>query len=305
MVPHRTALRTLALLGLARAEGDRYVLRRAAELEITFPVSPTQFRAEEVYPFIDDALEAYFLTTDPSLEKTYEPLYRAINQLGLSDFVSMTGEGPDILVPQSVAHWRRESQARIFIETSLLCGVSPSLVAEDMKKVWGKVVDSNDIRVFRDLFVDLDFSTGEYWDNYVRCIGAVESQFKSRLRKQPQHYVRYRLGVPVELNSRDVLNRLVSDAHFTEEHIKAEYHDAAEIPKEQLARIKMERDTVFKGLDRIMKMDQYESENGGGPSDSTLRDTLNRIKLKYRANDFPLRSTVIADGPTLNELNDG
>jgi hypothetical protein len=65
------------------------------------------------------------------------------------------------------------------------------------------------------------------------------------------------------LDTTRVLDRLISDAYFTERIIKAEAGGmGVSLSKSQLERVKMERDTVLKGVDRRLKAIQVDKLKG-------------------------------------------
>ena len=195
--------------------------------------------------------------------------------------------------------WRNHSAMRLAIETMMLCGVPDVQIADDMFHMYNTTFSSDLITQFRRLFMDPLYCDGAYWTAYAECIPVDELLFKSRLRGEPKDFVRWKLGVPVSLDSEMVLQRLVSEAYYTERLIKADRRDPSNphalpaLDRDDLARVKMERDTIFKGIDRMLKL----RENGVGGGASDARAELARIitSCDGAAADFPLIEDVLKE----------
>jgi hypothetical protein len=288
------------LAALGRPEGLKYAAAEAERLTASFPCDVVDFMRTEVYPFLPEALEGYLLTHDPVSNPDYRPILEAARHLEVGSYVMVTGEGPSLLLPGRVGRWREESSIRVFIETCMLCEVSIALLCEDIRVVWGLDVAESDVYAFQDLFVDRTYSRGEAWLKYASTLSREEAVFKQQLMGQPTDYVRWKLGVPVNLDSSRVLNRLISDSYFTERLIKAEAGDhAITLGKTQLSRLKMERDTIFKSLDRLIKLREIEDTATSGQY-SEMRKALDALMVSSEEEELPTLEDL--EIPTLGDL---
>lgn len=298
MVPHRNILRLIALTSLLRTDKQAYVRKKCHDLRVAFPYDVTAFIMDHVYPDIGVSCQAYLVTTNPSTQKDFSVLFQAAAKLGVERFIKITANGPDVDLPEDIVLWREEDQMRIFVETSFLCGISRVQVEEDIRRVWGIDFDSDQLDAYRFLFADPTFIRGDHWVAYERCITGEEAIFKKRLLNAPHDYVRHTLGVPVTLETSKIIDRLISDAYYTERSLKDSVSNPDLMNSEMLKRIKMERDTIFKAMDRRIKIQQYEHEKGSTGGSDIVRETLERLQVQYNNS-----SDVNREARLLSELN--
>jgi hypothetical protein len=183
----------------------------------------------------------------------------------------------------------------MFIETCMLCGVSDTQIGDDLKRLYGMDPDEASLGLFRALFVDAEYAAGDGWLTYVRCIGDAEGTFKRRLMGQPSDFVRWKLGVPVQLDTEKVLDRMVSDAYYTERLIKMDAgENGLHLGKDEVARVKLERDTIFKAMDRKQKL---RESAGGTQADAALR-AIGQLVAGYESQDgLPLLTELDSAPP--------
>lgn len=269
-----------------------------AKLFLKFPGSVDDFLASEVYPELPPALVAFFMTVQPTFQDTRQPFLDAATILGLRPFVEIGPLGPDIRLRPAIYRWREHTTVRIFIEACMLAGIGIPIIAEDLRRVWSLDVSEDDLHAFRFLFADPDGLRGG-WFAYEKSIGQGEADFKHRLVGQPHDFVRWKLGVPVCLESDQVINRLVSDAYYTERQIKFEAGDGAlNLTKDQLARVKMERDAIFKALNLRQKIADSKSGSTNQAAQSAVADFIAKVSLITVPTGGP------AGGPLASELMD-
>lgn len=288
-------MQLLALVACSRHNGRAYVGLLSEQLVVKFPVPVDRFLVQDVYPHLSPALEAFFLSVQPIYQDTREPFLAAVQALGLASVADLGACGPDIRLPPAIQRWRSHQTVRIFIEACMLVGISVTIIAEDLRRVWNLDVSEDDLHLFKVLFADPEGLRGDGWYNYELTVGTAEATFKHRLVGQPHDFVRWKLGVPVGLDSEQVINRLVSDAYYTERQIKFEAGEGAlDLTKDQMARIKLERDTMFKGLNLRVKI--AESKTGGSvqAAQSAISEFLSRMTL--------VSDPVSTDGPLAQDL---
>lgn len=266
-------------MALTRADGAAHAEQLRASLRVQFPVPLEALITETVFPKLPAAIEALLMSTDLAATPDYRPLFAAAQYLEVAEVVSIGPGGPTVTLPARVQRWRDDPTLRIFIETCHLCGISQTQIAEDLRRMYGLDVDEGELAFFINYFVDREYTKGGLWLLYERCIGPDESQFKRQLMAQPHDFVRWKLGVPVHLESDRVLDRLISDSYFTERLIKFQSGDATALGRDEVARIKLERDTIFKALDRRLKHQQSRGEGDGA---NTAAQAISRIVLEYR-----------------------
>lgn len=293
MVPHRQALRTIALVGMASPLSRDVVTSLCQQYNVRFPGSLETFVKNEVLAYLTPELESLFCTTDFCILYDYRPFIAAARHLNLDRFVCISGTGPAVNFSPTIETWRQNKSIRVFLETSLLCGIDKTQIGEDLRRVFG--IDINDVALnnFAELFVERAYAVGDGWLDYMRCVGEEDAKFKRGLMDQPTDYVRWTLGVPVSLAPDKVLDRLISDAYFTERMIKAQAGEKGiNLGKDEMARIKMERDTIFKGMEQRRRMKETDKSAGqGGPDDALSQ--LRKIVLTYEKQDFPLVEEVV------------
>lgn len=299
MVPHRQALRIAALAALASPDQHGVAGNICNSLSVKFPKGFQQFVEADIFPFLTPDVESCFKTTDFSLVYDYRPLFIAAKQLGIEQYLSVGGSGPTHCVPEIVVSWRQNSSIRIFMETCLLCKIPRAQILEDANTMYGVTFSESDLTTFENLFVDMHYANGDAWLNYILCIGNEEAMFKRSLMNDPKDYVRWRLHVPVSLNSERVLDRLVSDAYYTIQLIKSKAGErGVSLTKDQRERIKLETDTIYKGLDRRVKLKELERALGSGKGNTDAALAIREIILDLQTNDFVMKQ----DLPTLDQL---
>lgn len=301
MVPHRAVLQLISLISLSSSnpEDTRDALCR--ELEVKFPCTLPDYLANDVFKWLTADVEALLRTTDAKLLFDYQPLFIAAKQLCVDRYLCITSNGPALNLPSVIVKWRENKSLRICIEAMLLAEVGHEQIAEDVHHMFGISVVADDIAQYESLFVDKFYVKN--WLMYAFCIGDEEAKFKRSLMGEPKDYVRWRLGVPVALDSERVVNRMVSDAYFTLRLLKGKIEDPTILlTKDQMTRIKMEQDVIFKGLDRRVKL--AELANAAGASSSGVTDAAEAIKqiaLEFLDHKHPIKSDVMPD--TVGGLN--
>lgn len=267
---------------MARADGTKHAESLQRLFDIKFPCAIVDFMAAEVQARLPAALEAWFITTDISMTLDYRPLMQAASTLGVRDVITIGETGPTVFLPPGLRRLRQNEAIRTLVETGLLCEIDLETLRSDLCRMYGVDVDESDIRRYAELFVDREYIEGTCWDNYTRCIGTNEAVFRRCLIGQPKDFVRWRLGVPVSMNADDILNRLVSDAYYTERLIKRQAGNLGlELTKEEIARVKLERDTMFKALEMRSKI----KESAGGDTAKQALATLAGVVAKYESQD--------------------
>jgi hypothetical protein len=294
MVPHRRILQAVALVAMARADGPKHAEELLASFDSRLPCDLVDFTAAEIQGRIPAALEAWFLTTDIQATLDYRPLFQATQTLALRDVVTVGPTGPTVVLPAGIKRLRDNQAIRTMLETSILCEIDLETICDDLKRMYGCNVDEADIRRYAELFVDREYIEGESWERYMRCIGNDEAVFRRSLIGQPKDFVRWRLGVPVSLNSEEVLNRLMSDAYYTERLIKRNVGNLGiNMTKDELARVKLERDTMFKAMEMRSKM----KDAAGGDTAKQALATLAGVVAKYESQDALLTKEELAALP--------
>lgn len=291
MVPHRRILQALALVAMARADGPKYAESLCEALNLKFPCDLVDFTMVEIQQRLPPVLEVWFTTTDIGATLDYRPLVRAVTYLKLSDVVTIGPTGPTVVLPLGLKRLRDNQAIRTMLETSLLCEINQETICADLRQMYGINVDESDIRRYGELFVDREYMEGDSWTRYMRCIGEPEALFRRALIGQPKDFVRWRLGVPVSLNSETVLNRMMSDAYYTERLVKSTAGNLGiTLTKDELARVKLERDTIFKAMDMRAKM----KDSSGGDTAKNALTLLAGVVAKYESQD---------DLPTMDDLS--
>lgn len=283
MVPHHKILQAISLIALCRADGISAVAKFCAEARVTYPVTLAEFLLKHVFPALPPGLEAWLRSTDAALLRDYRPLMEAATRLEIADVIGVGPDGAMLTLPGLVPKWRQDDTLRVFIETLLLAGIPAPTVANDIQRMWGYPVDEAAVTLFARYFADREYTEGEYWSNYLKCIAPSEARLKRDLMQQPHEYVRWRMGVPVEMSNERVLDRLISDAYFTERLLKAEAGDQGlRLSKDEIVRLKLERDTLFKALNAKQKLKLAETAGGGDDVEAQkVVETLKAIGLQY------------------------
>jgi hypothetical protein len=301
VVPHRQALRLIVLVGLSSSDCAQTIENLCDKLEVKFPGPIDEFITTEFLPSLSLDVEACFTTSDFMLTFDYRPFYAAAKQLELERFIGIDETGPAIALSPSLLRWRNNRTIRQFIECSILCGIPLLQVSEDLRRLFGGEINDSDLKTFELLFVDRTYASGNNWLEYMKCIGEPEAMFKRKLMGEPHDFVRWKLGVPVSLSSDMVLDRMISDAYYTERLIRYDAENPLKISKDELARIRMERDTIIKCIDRRVKL--KESDPKGGKANTDAAAEIRRIVLDFTEQSFPTREEVIGtEAPLLSDL---
>jgi hypothetical protein len=289
MVPHRKILRAIALVSYCATDSVATRNRLCDKNAVRFPGSFTDFWTKEVTHWLTPALQALMMTTDAYLTNDVRPILEAARILEVSDYIffSHKSDSIDLDVSETILKWRSNNDVRLFIETEILCGMEQAAIAEDLRRLYGIKVDEADIRRFGDLYCDREFALGDDWFNYTTCIGAEEAGFKVRMMAQNREYVRWKLGVPIALDSDIILDRMMSDGYFTCQQIKAE-NDNNMSPAD-LQRVKLERETIFKCMDRKIK---YKEASGGNDATEAV-NAIGKIALKFSEEKFVLKEDLL------------
>lgn len=249
---------------------------------VAFPGSVQDFIKTNVLGALPAGEEAWLRTTNAATLRDVRPFFTCAKALGVDAVVTITGDGPAVNFMTAVSKWRSVDSIRLFIETCWFAGIDVHMIAEDLKRMWGVDHDEAAITQFVEYFVDREWTEGDSWIAYEQCVGSEESTFKRGLMQQPHEYVRWKLGVPVSLDAERVLHRLVSDAYFTERLLKQESgNHGLRMTKDELARVKLERETIFKGIDRLQKY----RDAGGGDGAQKAVDAIAAIVATYESQD--------------------
>lgn len=293
MVPHRRILQAIALVASTHPDPSGRHNDLCEQFSVRFPGPMEEFLQVEVYSLLPEHTEVLLKTTDVRNPGGPQTLLQAASLLDLSTLILFDYDGPTVTLPGEVGAWRSDPTKRLFIETCLLANVSHAYIVEDLRRMYGIDVAERDVEVFADLFCDVAYSQGEGWAQYTQCISEAEANFKLSLRNQPAAFVRWKLGAPVPPDLDLVLDRLIADSYFTERVIKARAGDhGIALGKNELARIKMERDTLFKALDRRIKKQELDRASGGGSEAKEAAEHLKAIVLQYSTDLPPLASEV-------------
>lgn len=284
MVPHCRLLQACSLLAVVLPDGDAVAAAAAQDVYCAFPagVTPTAFVQQWVTTAIPPVYDSVLRTSD--VRTDMRAFFAVANLLGVGDIVAITANGPAIVVPEAVAEIRRHKTLRIFVETYQLANLGTEILAADLKLIFGRTFDEHALARHKELFVDTVWlSQPSGWQHYESCVGVDEAKFKRDLIVQPSDYLRWKLGVPVTLNQDVVLDRLISDAYYTERLLKSQH---AELDKDQLARIKLERDTIFKAMDRKLKAKEAAHASGAGSGMNAAVEAIRSLTIGYSEQTF-------------------
>lgn len=291
MVPHRKALRAIALVSYCANDTDATRNRLCLQHCVQFPTPIAEFWQSEIDHWLTPAMQAAFMTTDTILTSDVTFALKVAEELGVAEYIHWTSRGLDIAVSDTVLKWRKTRAMRLFLETMILCGLDIAQIQEDMRRMYGVLIEEAEVRRFAELYCDREFALGDNWFLYTKCIGEDEAQFKVRMMAQNRDYVRWKMGVPISLDSDVVLDRMMSDGYFTCQTIKAETDN--QLSKDDLVRVKMERDTIFKCMDRKIK---FKEASGGGGTNQAV-DAIGKIALKYVEEQFVLKEDLLQQQP--------
>lgn len=288
MVPHRRALQAIILAAHGHREPDNAVSRWMETWKVRCPVPWRDFARTQIFPFIASDLEILITTTDFSLSGDFRPILAAAKMLEVQSFVQVGAEGTVLYLPATVEKWRTNPTMLSFLETSMCCEVPIAQLVDDFRRIYATDVGEADMLTFQRLFVDPEYLNDDGWVNYQRCISPDEAQRRQRLRLEPKDFVRWKLGVPVQLDTDTVLRRVISDAYYTERLLKHEAGDGGlRVSKDTLTRMKLERDTLFKG---VKMLEELATAKGGGATDGEtkkIRDALASLEIERSLPDFP------------------
>jgi len=301
MVPHAKILTAIALAAKAGNNTEEVTEFLCRQHFVKFPAewyAEKAFWNVEVVKKLPDELYVAYSTSQMSLNWDYTPLMACAKHLGVDRYISVGstefGDNTAIaVVNPEILSWRQHDSIRMALETMFLCGIGIATIAEDMRKMYGKTFEEDYLTEFRDLYCDKT-RIGD-WSAYARCISAEELSFKYRLSKEHVDFVRWKLGVPVHLDNETVLDRMMSDAYFTERLIKYECrgsdpHGLPALSSVDLARIKMERDTLFKCVDRKVKLREAAGQSTGVAA--AIQKHIDDVMLEYVDNANPLMSEL-------------
>lgn len=302
MVPHRQALRLVTLVGLSSADCSQTIENLCDKINIQFPCPVEEFIASDFIPALSPDVEACFTTSDYSITLDYRPFYAAARQLGLDRFIGVDEFGPAMLLSSPIMRWRENKTVRQFVECSMLCGVPKLQIADDMRRMFGGDINDTDLMSFELLFVDRLYASGNSWLQYMKCIGEPEAMFKRKLMGEPHDFVRWKLGVPVSLSSELVLDRMISDAYYTERLIRHDAEDTLKLSKDEITRVRMERDTIIKCIDRRVKL--KESDPKGGKANTDAANAIRSIILDFSEQIFPTKAELLGSEhvPLISDL---
>jgi len=295
VVPHRKALQLTALVALSRQDPPASAAETVEKLRCRFPMDLALFCDREIFPELPIALAASLMVTDAALaEPDPKPFQDAAWILDLSSLLSWDPL-PSIRLPSDIWTWREHPSLRMFFECCLLAGIAPDIIIADVRQLWGLQVDEHSLKTFSDLFCARD----QDWLMYEQCLPPEEATFKRALRHQPADVVRWRLGVPVSLDTTRVLDRLISDAYYTERLIKVEAGGmGVHLSKTLMDRVKLERETILKGVDRRLKLAQAERAKGslGDEELQIMRKQMENMDVELPPlPTLPLVSDLAAD----------
>lgn len=291
MVPHRKILRAIALAAHASLTPESVRDTLCGRFRVRFPRDPIAFVRDELIAYLSPEVEALMTTKDPS-KLDYGPELMAAAELELSNLLSVTPTGLTVVVPEFLVKLRKHDTLRVCIETMILCAIPFSTIVDDIRTMYQLTITEDDIAQFADLFMDRDFAEGDSWIEYTQCIGQDETQFKFRLMNAPKDYARWKLGARVQLDSDQVLDRLMSDSYYASQQMKIEIPNPS---RDELARIKLERETIFKAMDRRLKIKEVKAASGEKGSE-TAAALIGKIILKYGDEpDMPLMGDLKND----------
>lgn len=286
MVPHRSILRAIVLASHASLSPDDVRAVLCTKYHVKFPRDFVAFVATEILAYVTPEVEALLMTKDPS-KIDYRSELLAAEQLGVK-CLGVTPQGLTVVLPDIVTKLRKHDTLRLCIETMLLCNISRELIVEDVRNMYGISLTTDDIALFADLFMDTGFAEGDSWIEYTQCIGVEETKFKYQLMNAPKDYARWKLGARVQLDSEQVLDRLMSDSYYLSQQMRIENPEPS---RDDMSRMKLERDTIFKAMDRRLKIKDQKAQTGekGSQNAHTL---IANILMKYDDDVPPLASSL-------------
>lgn len=259
MVPHRKILQAIILAALSRRDSAAYLATAAKRFRVKFPGDPADFARHQVVDAVSAPVRSVLQTQDFSLLGDYRVLLQAAMELQIGHTLTVMPDGLDVVM----SRLREHETIADFIDICTLCQIHPTVIIEDLRKLYGLGVSESDINWYTALFADVFYTDPDSWFHYEQCIGVPRAIALRKLMREPTDYVRWKLGVPVPPDVDKVLDRLICDAYYTEREMKSR----GELSKDDLARIKMERDTIFKGLKMKQAIKESKDSAGGGSAD--------------------------------------
>lgn len=301
MVPYARALSAIVLSGYA-VRDDAFIRRELSSLyAILFP--PPPWDAAFVKDYVDDRLKPEtriaLETAQCAVTRDYGVVFDAAEELGVASYVALgnpytaavSSQDPSFVIPDFMYQIRTHERMRFAIDSMLLCRIPEETVSSDVYKLFGVMFEPEQIEEYRQLFADVSFL--KQWHVYALCVSSDVYNAQRRMVQEHQDFVRWKLGVPVHLDAETVLDRLISEAYFTERLLKSQAPRSSdgllpELSHADLMRIRMERDTIFKCLEKRAKI---RSES----SDPAVRDALQQLQLlrvEYTEHQFPTKEEL-------------
>lgn len=298
--PYNRFQAVLAIASLTRPSGQGWAQAQAVEWSCVDKMAPKRgtpgwipsVLRHVVYPKVNPAAEAYLATYVPGISAP-EPMAVPVSELGFGSHLKVRADGLELTVVEFFRRWREDQNLSVFLDVCVLADVPLRQVKDDIRLLWNVTTTPEDLQVYADLFIDRDLLRYG-WAGYEAAYGAERANFVRGLMNQPHDYVRWKLGVPVSLDSTLIIDRLMSEAYYTERSLKAEMGDGMHLSKDMMARVKMERDTLFKALDRRLKIAESKSaSNGQDAVVNKALETLAGLSLKYEEQSFPLVDELV------------
>jgi hypothetical protein len=309
VVPHDKALKLILLASFASKDPTWTVANYCAKLKVEYPRGHTASYFKNILNELDDSIAQFFvkrydiydgqLIFKKDLPIEMAPVLDAGEQLGILNYLQVDETGLSLLIPQTLYKWRQNDPLRKLIEICFLCGFTVNELAADLLSVYGYGVIEIDLFKFLDLFVNPEFTKGDDWLEYEACFPASSTEPSDRLKlmSEPKDYVKWRLNLPVEIDSDTILNRLIADAYFVEKLIKSRHaRTDTSLHSSEFDRIKLERDTIMKSLDRQVKI-RSTNAAAGAKFSLDAAEEIRKIILDYKKSNFKLRNELINDTP--------
>jgi hypothetical protein len=293
VVPHAQILRAISLAAHSSLRPAERIHELKTQFHVEYPCPEAIFWKAEVLEYLPVEIRVPLETTCAEFTRNYDYLFRAATGLELNDVLTVSAEGPTVRLGDPLDSWRSHDGMRFALDALLLCKVSPGGIKDDFRQLYGRTALEQDVLKYAKYFVDKEYL--DAWALYSKCLPAAVATEYRRMTAEPIDFVRYKLGIPVALDSEMVLNRLMSEAYFTERLIKHERRDASDLsalpslsPKD-LQRIKLERETVFKCMDRLLKL----KEQGHGTERADATKELDALVIELKNHDFEMRENII------------
>jgi hypothetical protein len=276
MHPAKGFITTATLAGLSwpKVQVDTQCVLWATQNHVLLPANADQWYNNFIHPEISSDDAWTLAVEDPAVTSVTNLLQNIANDMHLLQYLKSEEHEEDpfprlvVSLPPYLVKWREEDNIRLFLDFALLCGVSPGIVAEDFRKLWGFNVTPDQIIEYARLFADITEFRGTGQLNYEAGLQPAQIDLLHGIVRQPSDFVRWRLGVPLAQDPEQVLDKLASDAYYTIALLKRRAGNLGiDLAPNDLARIKLERDTIFKAIDRKLKMKQ----SGEGEESNDLK----------------------------------